>query len=484
VTVKKHSTLPRLLARFRDDRRGNVMLIFAFAALPLLLAAGVAVDYTRAATVRSRLTAVADAAALAATTPGMMAQPAATAQAAVVSMFAAQAALVNGVTYKVSNLSANVVDTVTSVGITRTVSVSYAASVTNSFGSLEGLPSSNFTVVSGVSTTTAPNINFYLLLDASPSMEIPATSAGITSLQNATGCALACHETDYKDSELTAYPGWGSIDSYTYAENNGITLRIDNMRTAAESLVTTAQNVMGGNNAVYQLAAYTFGDGVKPILTLQPPNAANAPAMQTAFSAITPPLMSDNSWLASGQKYTYPTGTNTYATTTVGANSYNNDAGTNFGNALTTLNLAMATPGNGTAAATDKPQGVLLIVTDGVDDATLYNSSLCSTSYNWSFSNSYGGFYRCQQPVNTSLCSTIKARGIRIAILYTTYFPVTSNSWYMDTVAPFISQVPSNLQNCASASNLYFEVATDGDITAAMQQLFLNAVATAPHLSQ
>ena len=95
-----------------------------------------------------------------------------------------------------------------------------------------------------------------------------------------------------------------------------------------------------------------------------------------------------------------------------------------------------------------------------------------------------GTFIVAQQPVNTSLCSTIKARGIRIAILYTTYYPLTSNSWYNSTVAPFISQVPANLQNRASSPNLYFEVATDGDITTAMQQLFLNAVATAPHLSK
>ena len=72
-------------------------MIFAFSVLPLLLAAAVAIDYTRAAMVRGRLSAVADAAALVATTPGMMSQPATTAQAAVVSMFAAQATLINGV---------------------------------------------------------------------------------------------------------------------------------------------------------------------------------------------------------------------------------------------------------------------------------------------------------------------------------------------------------------------------------------------------
>ena len=66
---------------------------------------------------------------------------------------------------------------------------------------------------------------------------------------------------------------------------------------------------------------------------------------------------------------------------------------------------------------------MLLIVTDGVDDVSLYKSTSCNTSQIWSFSNSYGSFTRCEQPVNTALCSTIKARGIRIAVLYTTYYP-------------------------------------------------------------
>ena len=63
-------------------------------------------------------------------------------------------------------------------------------------------------------------------------MEMPLRTAGITALQQPTGCALACHETDFKDGESNPLPGWGTIDSYTYAENIGITLRIDNVRAS------------------------------------------------------------------------------------------------------------------------------------------------------------------------------------------------------------------------------------------------------------
>ena len=85
---------------------------------------------------------------------------------------------------------------------------------------------------------------------------------------------------------------------------------------------------------------------------------------------------------------------------------------------------------------------------------------------------------RCQQPFNTAWCTTVKNRGIRIAVLYTEYLPLPTNAWYNAWIAPFQSQIGPNMQSCAS-SGLYFEVTTDGDITAAMQALFQQVVSTA-----
>ena len=152
-------------AKFSADRRGNIAIIFALAAIPLMTAAGVAIDYARAATARGRLAAIADAAALAATTPAMMSQPAATAQAAAAQMFAAQAAQVPGMTYSAANLAVNVTDINTANGISRAVSVSYIGSVSNAFGYFDKLANTRFTVASQANVSTAPNINFYLLLE-------------------------------------------------------------------------------------------------------------------------------------------------------------------------------------------------------------------------------------------------------------------------------------------------------------------------------
>jgi hypothetical protein len=65
-----------------------------------------------------------------------------------------------------------------------------------------------------------------------------------------------------------------------------------------------------------------------------------------------------------------------------------------------------------------------------------------------------------------------------IAVLYTTYLPLPTNSWYNSWIAPFQSQIATNMESCASPG-LYFSITTDGDITAAMQALFQLAVATA-----
>ena len=61
---------------------------------------------------------------------------------------------------------------------------------------------------------------------------------------------------------------------------------------------------------------------------------------------------------------------------------------------------------------------------------------------------------------------------------YTTYLPLTTNTWYNTWVAPFQNQISSNMESCASPG-MFFSVTTDGDITAAMQALFAQAISTA-----
>jgi Flp pilus assembly protein TadG len=72
------------------DRRANVAMIFAFMAIPMVFAVGMAIDYGSAARLKSKLNTAADAAVLAAVTPAMMTQTDAASKTAATNMFKAQ----------------------------------------------------------------------------------------------------------------------------------------------------------------------------------------------------------------------------------------------------------------------------------------------------------------------------------------------------------------------------------------------------------
>jgi hypothetical protein len=181
----------------------------------------------------------------------------------------------------------------------------------------------------------------------------------------------------------------------------------------------------------------------------------------------------------------YPTGAASWASANLSsAPVYNADAMTDFSMAIHNINTKITTPGSGTNNTSDKPQGVLMIVTDGVVDSSLYSSTGCNTKSALPYSTTINGtsysFTRCMAPIDPSVCSTIKSRGIRIAVLYTTYQPLNGQWWYDTYIQPFISQVEPNLQSCASSPDLFSQVTTGGDIQAALDTLFKKAISTAP----
>ncbi|MGD0023349.1 MAG: pilus assembly protein TadG-related protein [Xanthobacteraceae bacterium] len=436
------------MRRFFRDRRGNVAIIFALSLIPIIFLTGMALDFTAAAQKRMILNAAADAAALAAVTPAMMTQSNSAAVTAATNIFNAEAAGVTGITNLVLTIP-----TPNNSGLVRTVTVSYTASSVNSFPNVLALltkTSETTWPISGSSTATsysAPNINFYLLLDNSPSMDIAATTAGINTMVANTsaqgGCAFACHESHPAADDL-GNPG--GEDNYTLAKNLGVVTRIENMATATSALMSTASATEQANTATYAMAIYTFNDnGLNTIYAPSGKPSSNLTNAGTAAAGIDVLEVYSNNYLTSSNN--------------------NNDTDTNFETAMTAINTLMPNPGTGASNST--PQEVLFIVSDGVDDEV--NSSSCSQPLDGT---------RCQQPFNTSMCTTVKNRGIMIAVLYTAYLPLPTNSWYNTWIAPFQSQISTNMQSCASPG-LFFSVTTDGDITAAMQTLFQLAIATA-----
>ena len=171
-------------------------MMYALVAPVLVFGAGAAIDYGRAAQIHTKLNAAADAAALAALTPAMLQQTSTVAQAAAVSMF-------NGLTDGISGLTPGATQVTVSVTVganplVRNVSLSYSSSVNTIFAQVLGISALPVGGVSEASAQVPPNIDFYVLLDNSPSMSLPATQAGITEMQSLTGdeatggCAFAC----------------------------------------------------------------------------------------------------------------------------------------------------------------------------------------------------------------------------------------------------------------------------------------------------
>ncbi len=423
------------IRRFRRDEGGTMAMMMGLSAIPLIFAVGAGVDYGSANMAKAKLDAVADTASLSAVDHQNITATPAAAQTAAQNTFNAEAVGIPGVT--VTSLTATVTDSTTG----RTALVNYTATKTNTFMGIFGYPTTTITGSSTAQAGLTTNIDFYLLLDNSPSMNIAATTAGINTMVANTsaqgGCAFACHESDPAADNLG---NKGGVDNYTLAQNLGVVTRMQNLATATQALMSSASS-MEGSNQQYEMAIYTFNGSGLSTIQLLTSNLANA---QNAAANINVEEVYSNNWLTKTNQ--------------------NSDTDTDFESAMSSINGIMPSPGTGTPSST--PQEVLFIVTDGVDDEV---SSSCSQSLDGT---------RCQQPVDTTWCTTVKNRGVQIAVLYTEYLPLPTNSWYNDWIAPFQSQISPNLQSCASPG-MFFSVTTDGDITAAMQTLFQQAVAAA-----
>jgi Flp pilus assembly protein TadG len=416
------------LRRFASDRKGNVAILFALTLVPIVFLTGMGIDYTVANQRKAMLDAAADSAALAGVTPTMMSQPSTASVTAATNMFNAQVSSITGVA------SPNVTITANDNGLKRTVNVSYTASSPNTFAGVLG---QNAWAIGGTSQSTAsvaPNIDFYLLLDNSPSMAIAATTAGINTMVANTskqgGCAFACHEANPAADNLGNPNG---VDNYALAKSLNVVTRIQNLNSATQSLMDTATTTEQNYKSKYRMAIYTFNTGGINAITAITSSLSTAKSLAAGIDVL---QVYKNNWLTS--------------------QASNSDEDTDFEAAMTGINGVMTNPGTGMAGSA--AQEVLFIVSDGVDD-----------------SNNGG---RHQALFDTTYCTTVKNRGIRIAVLYTTYLPLPTNSWYNTYISPFQPQIYGNMQSCASPG-LFFQVSTDQDISAAMNALFLSAVATA-----
>ncbi|HXH42924.1 MAG TPA: TadE/TadG family type IV pilus assembly protein [Bradyrhizobium sp.] len=430
-----------IIRRFAHDRGGNIAVIFALSCVPLISAVGCAIDYSRATQTRSKLQAAADAASvgsIAKASPAFKAAGTMTSDGTISvgvtdaeNIFNANRANLTG--YTLNGLTTTVVKS----GSTVTSTVTFTAQINTMF---LGLIGKSALTMSGTSKATASMplyIDFHLLLDNSPSMGVGATPTDVDKMVKNTSdkCAFACH--DLKDKN----------NYYDLAKKLGVTTRIDVLRTATQSLMDTASATQTYPNQ-FRMAIFDFGGsastlGLRSLFSL----SASLSSAKTAAGQID--LM------------------------TVNGQNENNDQDTPFTAVFPAIDKQISSPGSGTSAS---PLKYLFFVSDGVADES-----------NTGCLKPRSGTTRCQSPINPALCKSMKDRGVKIAVLYTTYLALPTNDWYVKWIAPFNagpygpspnSQIAQNMESCASPG-LYFEVSPTQGIAEAMNALFKKAVADA-----
>jgi len=458
------------LTAFRSAKNGNVAIIFGFCAIPLIGLMGAGVDYSRAARIQTVVQAAADASALgsiAQASPGYTYAlsmpsngPVPIAQTQASNIFNGEISGRTGFT--VTNFSA----VVTNANWQLTSTVQVTATVPTVLMQILGW---NHMTVTGSSTAVnglPAFMDFYLLLDNTPSMGLPATQTDINTLVNGTtkyastnglGCAFACHDIGANQSNPTN----SAFDNfYATAKTLSVTKRIDVLASATSQMLTTAMNSEVANQQ-FRVAVYSFGTWGS---TSPPSDIAKQKSNNYAPNQVIA-LTTDLNAAASAASQ--------IDLMTVNVNNENSDRGTDFDSMLPAMSNLIPSPGTGQSSTSR--QALLFFVSDGMaDEVTPANC----------IGNSISSQTRCIEPINTALCTAIKNRGIRIAVLYTTYLTLPappakgSDQWSQTNVMPYVPQVSPAMKACASPG-LFFEVSPTQGIGDAMNALFEQAVATA-----
>lgn len=431
---------------FHRGTDGAVALIFGLAFIPLMLAAGAALDYSRASTMQSELKRRADSAALAAAKAATDYYQAncggeddgggddkgkCRANAIKAGSDSAQRFF--------SNIALPVGDLKTKVEIGQgkdgwSATASFSGRVSTAvmkIARVEAMPISG-SASAAIGFTGKSNLNFYLLLDNSSSMGIAATQADMTLMRtvtsgkmlfgftDVTSCVFACHE-----------PGYSSV-YYDVPKSRGVRFRIDDLRDATLGLVNLAKATAGQSNVGdIRMGAYAFSNTVNTLANID----ASLNDVSDAVTKLDLPTVSD---------------------------------GTQIADAIDWLgNNVLKSGGKGSSKS---PVEIVFLVTDGVEGGA--RTGWRSRNYP---TGSIFGIPNVTGTISETACDNLKKKGATVAVVYTTYVPFPGDQRFDNMVTPFIDLIQPRLEACASPG--YFFVASNpGDIGSGMQTLFRKAI--------
>ena len=401
-----------LLLSCGSNADGGAAMIFAITLVPLVLAAGAALDYGNASAARTQLDRAADAAALEGARAAAGADRKSIADATFKNLAASvRTAQISGVT----------------VSTTRnTVKVEYAATVATRLMALAGKRSMTIANAAEATSDQTQYADYYLLVDTSASMGTGATPADTQKLINKTGCALACHQVGVK-------AGNGFGDSYSIARAAGINTRIDVARTSVVSMIKSLQSSQT-QSGQFRIGIYTFNKRMKPLVPLTSNLGA---ALNGAQDLILDPMLDAN--ISPG--------------------------GTNVETALQQLNALLPRDGDGSAPGNARK--FVLLVTDGLNDNRDYRP------YDKSWHSDAVPVQSRIYPFNPGACDPIKVKGVELGVLDLTYVPVSGPTFWpeQDNYAKSMAgSLHAPLRRCASEASLYFPATYSPEIASAFQR--------------
>jgi hypothetical protein len=159
--------------------------------------------------------------------------------------------------------------------------------------------------------------------------------------------------------------------------------------------------------------------------------------------------------------------------------------GTHFENALPEINSLITSVGTGTSSSNALPY--VFLITDGSQDYQIESGGNWS-SENWSSTAAVPNQNSAttippNSVTSTNACTTMKNRGITVAVLYIPYGTiVNANSSFASNEDGYannnIPNIPAALQSCASP-NFFYTANTPADINSALITMFEQAISTA-----
>ena len=409
---------------FGRDTQGSVGMMFALLLVPAMGLLSCAVDYSRMVTARTALLSAADNAnfaGLGTQTEGFKAAQnmsesgdVTLAETDVLKFFDNEVTTIKGL----SSITRTAVVTVDASTGTLTSTMTFNAKIATSFAAIMGVPA--LTIASSTTATSGRPVfmDFYLLLDASPSMAVAATTQAMADLSALTGCAFACHIIG------------STTDSYARAHQHNIPLRIDVVKQSTQQLFAKAAATRV-NPQQFGMSINTFSEVLTNVSGItQDMDLAQASANNIQVRAVVPQGQSEGIY---------------------------NDDYTDFRPAFNGMYNII--PSSGTGKSVSDRQQVLFLVSDGAADYVLNGN-------------------RKMEAIDTRLCDHIKTKGIQIAVLYTTYLPILNDPWSVSNFNPILHNIGPAMKTCASPG-FYFEVAPDQSIGDAMTTLFQKVVGNA-----